>query len=101
MCFLTVVTFTAGWMKIFSPKAAGFLPGIEKSRALLAGDLPEAKRALLEQSITNARVDIAITALFLVLVAAIIIGCAREWWLILSGRKPSQLHESAYVKQAS
>lgn len=101
MCFLTVVTFTAGWMKIFSPKAAGFLPAIEKHRALLAGPMTDAKRTLSEQAITNAYVDIAITALFLILVAAIIIGCAREWWLILSGRKTSHLHESAYVSQTS
>jgi len=97
MIFLTVVTFTAGWMKIFSPKAAGFLPAIAKMKAQIAGGLSPDALKVAERSLTNARVDVAITALFLFLVAAILIGCAREWWLILSGRKVSQLHESEYV----
>ncbi len=97
MIFLTVVTFTAGWMKIFSPKAAGFLPAITKMKAQIAGGLSPDALKVAERSLTNARVDVAITALFLFLVAAILIGCAREWWLILSGRKVSQLHESEYV----
>jgi carbon starvation protein len=97
MIFLTVVTFTAGWMKIFSPHAAGFLPAIAKMKAQIAGGLSPEALKVTERSLTNARVDVAITALFLFLVAAILIGCAREWWLILSGRKVSQLHESEYV----
>ncbi len=97
MIFLTVVTFTAGWMKIFSPHAAGFLPTIAKIKTQIAGGLSPDALKVAERSLTNARVDVAITALFLLLVAAILIGCAREWWLILSGRKVSQLHESEYV----
>lgn len=101
LCFLTVVTFMAGWMKIFSAKAAGFLPTLEKNQQLLTGELPETKRAIAEQAVTNAYVDIGITALFLLLVAVIVIGCVREWWLILSGRKMPQLHESTYISQSS
>jgi carbon starvation protein len=101
MIFLTCVTFIAGWMKIFSPKAAGFLPAIEKHRALLATALSEEKRKFSEQAITNAWVDIGITGLFLILVTAIILGCAREWWLLLTGRKVAKLQESAYQTHPS
>jgi carbon starvation protein len=96
MIFLTCVTFMAGYMKIFSAKAAGFLPAIDKHRALLETTLTEEKRKFSEQAITNAWVDIGITGLFLVLVSAIIIGCSREWWLLLTGRKVAQLQESKY-----
>lgn len=99
MLFLTCVTFLAGWMKIFSAKAAGFWPAILKHRDLLATPLSENQRRLSEQAITNAWVDIAITTLFLILVAAIIVGCAREWWLLLTGKKVAQLQESAYQSQ--
>jgi carbon starvation protein len=101
MIFLTCVTFIAGWMKIFSPKAAGFLPEIVKHRALLETALSEKQRSYSEQTITNAWVDIGITSLFLILVTAIILGCAREWWLLLTGRKVAQLRESAYQTHPS
>ncbi len=101
MIFLTCVTFIAGWMKIFSPKAAGFLPEIEKHRTLLGTALSAEKRNYSEQAITNAWVDIGITGLFLILVTAIILGCAREWWLLLTGKKVAQLQESAYQTHPS
>lgn len=101
MLFLTSVTFIAGWMKIFSAKAAGFWPEIVKQRALLENDLTEKQRNISEQAIVNAWVDIGITTLFLVLVTVIILGCAREWWLLLTGRKVAKLQESAYQEQPS
>jgi carbon starvation protein len=101
MMFLTVVTFTAGWMKIFSPKAAGFLPAIAKHQSAIAAGLPPEKLEASQRALTNAYVDIGITALFLVLVATIVTGCVYEWWLILSGRKTSRLHESPYVAQTT
>jgi carbon starvation protein len=101
MIFLTSVTFIAGWMKIFSAKAAGFWPEIVKQRALLENDLTEKQRDMSEQAIVNAWVDIGITTLFLALVTVIILGCAREWWLLLTGRKVAKLQESAYQQQPS
>ncbi len=99
MIFLTSVTFIAGWMKIFSTKAAGFWPEILKQRALLENDLTVKQRDMAGQAIVNAWVDIGITTMFLVLVTVIILGCAREWWLLLTGRKVAKLQESAYQKQ--
>ncbi len=97
MVFLTVVTFTAGIMKIWSPKAAGFLPAIAKLEAAIAGGLSGDALKKAETALTNAKVDVAITAMFLVFVASIVIGCMREWVLLLRKQKPSVLHESEYV----
>ena len=97
MVFLTAVTFTAGIMKIWSPKAAGFIPGIRKLEVAIAGGLEGPALEKARTALLNARVDVGITALFLIFVAAIVIGCAREWWLLLRKEKKVVLHESEYV----
>jgi carbon starvation protein len=100
MVFLTVITFTAGIMKIWSPRAAGFLPEIAKQQAAIAGGLGGEALKKAQTALTNARVDVVITALFLLFVAAIVIGCSREWWLMLRKQKPVVLRESEYVALA-
>ncbi len=99
LVFLTVVTFSAGWMKIFSPRAAGFLPDLRAAEGRLAdaATLGEAQLAALGRQITNLRVDIAITALFLSAVAIIVTACAIEWVRLLRGRRPVVLREGAFV----
>jgi carbon starvation protein len=97
MVFLTVVTFSAGIMKIWSPKAAGFVPAIAKLEAAIAGGLSGEALKKAETSLTNAKVDVAITGLFLVFVAIIVLGSVREWWLLLRKQKPVVLRESEYV----
>jgi carbon starvation protein len=97
MVFLTVVTFTAGIMKIWSPKAAGFLPLIAKLEAAIAGGLSGEALKKAQVSLTNAKVDVAITAMFLIFVSIIVLGSAREWWLLLRKQKPMVLRESEYV----
>jgi carbon starvation protein len=98
MLFLTAVTFSAGWLKIYSPSSAGFLPTIHaletqiSSHTLSTSDLTAAKSAL-----RNARIDIAITLTLLLFVATIVLGTARECWLLITRRKPSILHESTYI----
>ncbi len=97
LVFLTVVTFTAGIMKLFSKNAAGFLPAIEAAQAKLATATDPAVVAKLERVITNARVDVAVVSLFLALVTVILAGCIREWVRLLSGSKTMTLQESPYV----
>jgi carbon starvation protein len=104
LVFLVCVTFSAGYLKIFSPQAAGFLPLIEKRGAELAAKavngvpMTEAQIAAAERAVTNAWVDVGITAMFLLSVAVIVIGCSREWIKIVWGHKPSVLHEGPYVR---
>ena len=97
LVFLASVTFAAGWMKIFSPKAAGFLPAIGKLEAQLATGVPAEKLKSVETALFNARLDVVVVTVFLTFVTVIILGCAREWWLILSGAKKVEIHESSYV----
>lgn len=97
LVFLASVTFAAGWMKIFSPKAAGFLPAVRKLEAQLAAGVPAEKLKAVETALFNARLDIVVVIVFLTFVAVIIFGCAREWWSVLSGAKKGEIHESPYV----
>ncbi len=97
MLFLTVVTFSAGYLKLFSAGAAGFFPEIEKQQALIATGLVGAPLKAAQTALFNARVDIGVTITFLFFVSIIVIGTARECWLLLSKRKVIVLRESPYV----
>jgi carbon starvation protein len=103
LTYLSVVTFTAGIMKLFSAKAAGFLPALESAKGQLAAKaiagvpLTEAKIAALERAVFNLRIDIGVTALFLVAVLVIVSGCAMEWISLVRGTKTAVLRESPYV----
>ncbi len=97
LVFLTTVTFMAGWMKIFSPKAAGFLPAVRKLEARLAAGVPAEQLKSVETALFNARLDIVVVAVFLTFVAVITLGCAWQWWKILSGARKPMIHESPYV----
>ena len=98
LIFLTTVTFTAGIMKLYSPKAAGFLPAIETTKAKLAGVAAGSDAAkALERSLFNLHVDVGITAFFLIAVAVIVVGCVWEWVKLLRGSKKAVLQESPYV----
>jgi carbon starvation protein len=96
MVFLTCVTFTAGWMKIFSAKAAGFLPAIQRLEAKAVTGLS----AIEKNQLFNARIDVVVTTVFLFFVGLIVVGTAYECWLLLTKRKPIVLRESEYVAQA-
>lgn len=104
LVFLLCVTFSAGYLKIFSPKAAGFLPEVAKQEAILEAGAINGVALTAEQikmaqtTLFNAKVDIGITSLFLVLVAIIVTGCVREWIKILSGAKQAVLKEGPYVR---
>ena len=45
----------------------------------------------------NNQVNAVVTGAFLVLVATVVITCARVWWQLLSGKRASDLHEEPYV----
>lgn len=97
LVFLLVVTFTAGTMKIFSAKAAGFLPAIAGVEAKLAVATDPVVAAKLRATLINLRVDVGITVFFLVMVGVIVSGCAVEWVRILTGRKRAELREAPYA----
>lgn len=100
LVFLTVVTFTAGWLKLWDPGSLGFIPEIAKQQKLIASGLQGKALEAAQTSLFNARIDVGITAIFLIFVAIIVLGTARECWLLLRKRKQAVLQESAYVALA-
>jgi carbon starvation protein len=98
LVFMIVVTFSAGYLKIFSPDPRlGFLSGAEKldhDVAMAATNVDFARQALIW------RVDALVALAFLVLVLAIVTGCAWQWWRLLRGTRPIVLHESEFVSLA-
>jgi carbon starvation protein len=82
LVWLVVVTFSAGWQKIFAPDPKlGFL---SHAAVLAAGKITAATQT----QIFNDRLDAAVCATFLILVTAIIVDSLRVWYGILS-RKPA------------
>ena len=80
LVWLVVVTFSAGWQKIFAPDPKlGFLA----HAAALAASKAAASQAIQTQ-IFNDRLDAAVCATFLILVTAIIVDSLRVWYGILS-----------------
>ncbi len=97
MLFLTAVTYAAGWMKIFSPNAAGFIPAIRTLEAKIAGGLEGKALAMAKTSLFNARVDVVVTSTFLIFVSLIVLGTVYECWQLLKKKKEIVLRESDYI----
>jgi len=87
LAWLLTVTMTAGWQKIFDPdRRIGFLAQAEHFVNQLAQGLVPPEKALETQTlIWNARLDAGITALFMTLVAIVVLDAMRVWWKTLRG----------------
>jgi carbon starvation protein len=93
LAWLIAVTMTAGWQKVFAadPKL-GFL----SHAALLARSTdPNAGRLIF-----NDRLNAIVALFFMAVVVMLVFTSAREWWLVLSRRKPAVVHESPFVETA-
>jgi carbon starvation protein len=100
LVWLVSVTFTAGIQKIFGtwPKGAfGFLDIAADRSAKLAAGGTEAQMAKWQAEVFNNHLNAGVAALFLVFVAVIVLGCLREWWRLLYGKREVVLHEGDYV----
>jgi carbon starvation protein len=88
LVFMCAVTFSAGYMKIFSPDPKlGFLSG--------ADTLAQNPATIRQAGVW--RFDALVAGGFLALVFLIVTGCALEWWRLWKGTKPLVLHESEFV----
>ena len=87
LVWLLSVTMTAGWQKISHPdRRIGFLAQADYLASQLAeGALPADKIGQTHTLIFNNRLDAAVTALFMVLVAVVVLDAARVWWRVLRG----------------
>ncbi len=100
LAFMCTVTFSAGYLKIFSADPRlGFLSGaqslIEKGSGLGVN-----KAAELVRQAAVWRFDAMVAGSFLVLVLLIVLGSAIQWWQLIRGTKPVVLRESEYVSLA-
>jgi carbon starvation protein len=91
LAWLIVVTMTAGWQKVFSadPKL-GFLA---HAASLVGASTPNATRLIF-----NDRLNAVVALFFMGVVAMLVFTSAREWWLVLSRRKPAVVHEAPFVE---
>jgi carbon starvation protein len=98
LCFMCAVTFSAGYLKVFSSDPRlGFLSG---ARTLLqqgstASDSTKAAELIRQAGVW--RFDAFVAILFLVLVLAIVLGSARQWWQLIRGTRRVVLHETKFV----
>ncbi|MEY2561884.1 MAG: carbon starvation protein [Verrucomicrobiota bacterium] len=98
LCFMCVVTFSAAYMKIFSPDPKlGFLSGADAltQSAGTVGDVVKAAQMTRQAAIW--RFDALVAFGFVVLVFLIAAGSAWEWWRLLRGSKRIVLHESEFI----
>jgi carbon starvation protein len=98
LVFMCAVTFSAGYLKVFSadPKL-GFLSGARSFVAEAAEVVDPSKTAGLMRQAAVWRFDALVALFFLVLVLLIVLGSARQWWQLLRGSKRVVLHESEFV----
>jgi carbon starvation protein len=98
LCFMCVVTFSAGYLKVFSPDPRlGFLSGAQALLSQAAVIADPVKAANLARQAMIWRFDAFVGVSFLVLVLLIVLGSARQWWQLLRGTKRVVLHESEFV----
>ena len=91
LAWLAAATLTAGWQKVFSPDPKlGFLAHAE---SLANSPLPASS-----QMIFNDRLDAALALFFMAIVLVVIVASAREWWMVLAGRKAPVVNEAPYVE---
>jgi len=98
LCFMCAVTFSAGYLKVFSadPKL-GFLSGARSLSREAAGIVDPARAADLARQAGVWQFDALVAVFFLVLVLLIVLGSASQWWQLLRGTRRVILHESKFV----
>jgi carbon starvation protein len=98
LAFMCAVTFSAGYLKVFSPDPKlGFLSGAELFVRQAAGLVDQTKVTELVRQAAVWRFDAIVAGFFLLLVFLIVLGSAVQWWQLIRGAKPVILHESEFV----
>ena len=101
LLFMCAVTFSAGYMKIFSPDPKlGFLSGARSLIENGAGIANASKGVDLARQAAIWRFDAVVAALFILLVLSIVIGSAMQWYRLVIGSRRVDLHESEFVPLA-
>ncbi|MCH5585443.1 carbon starvation protein A [Shimazuella sp. AN120528] len=103
LIWLTTITMTAGWQKIFDPSPAiGFLAASDKYQtAMSSGKLLGLANNMeqMNQIVFNNRIDAVLTGIFILFILIILLDSLRVWYTILIKRESLQLYESKYIKK--
>ena len=99
LAWLVTVTFTASWQKVLSPDPRlGFLSLADRTLAKVnAGEMTA---ELGRQVAFNARLDALLTTMFVAVTLFVVVASAREWVLVIRGRKPARAQETPFVETA-
>jgi carbon starvation protein len=99
LAWLVIVTFTAGFQKIFSSyPRIGFLARAAQLQALLdSGKVAAGKIGETRTLIFNERLDAVVCGVFMILVATILVDSIRVWAGILRGTREAKLTETPFV----
>jgi len=103
--WLTTVTMTAGWQKLFDPSAKiSFLAAADKYQAAInAGKVlpPAQSMAEMHRIVLNNQIDAVLTAIFMLLVTLIILDALRVWYKLIIKRERLPLMETPYTPVTS
>ena len=92
LAWLTIVTMTAGWEKLFSPDPKlGFLSHASILQTQLAtGTLPAIVKTVgdAHRMLFNDYLDASVAGFFMISVIVILAASVREWFAVLGGSKP-------------
>jgi carbon starvation protein len=97
LLWLLSVTMTAGWQKIFhADRHIGFLAQADYlARQIATGAVHPEKVASTQHVIFNNRLDAGLTAVFMALVALVVLDAVRVWWNTLRGPTPEPVRSPA------
>jgi carbon starvation protein len=102
LAFMCAVTFSAGYLKIFSADPRlGFLSGAQSLAREAVGIVDPTKASELMRQATVWQFDAVVAGFFLLLVFLIVMGSASQWWQLIRGTKPVVLRESEFVPVTS
>ena len=101
LVWLTIVTMTAGWQKLFHPDPSiGFIAAADKySQAIANGALlaPAQSVEEMQRIVFNNQIDAVLTFLFMAFVLIIIVDAARIWYKVLIKHENLPAQEAPYV----
>ncbi|HST31878.1 MAG TPA: carbon starvation CstA family protein [Chthoniobacterales bacterium] len=102
LLFMCAVTFSAGYLKIFSADPRlGFLSGAQSlaQQSVTILDSTKAQEFLRQAWVWQ--IDAIVAGFFMLFVCLIVIGSAAQWWQLVRGTKPAVLRESEFVPVTS
>jgi carbon starvation protein len=101
LTWLTIVTMTAGFEKIYSrdPKLGFLSHRVSIEEALASGRLPAGAQNVADayRIMRNDWIDAAVAAFFLISVVVVLVASLHEWFAVLSGRRTAVSTEIPYT----